>query len=111
MGRPWAGGRVQVKAQVTRQAGPGYVRRTAVKTGQPRPDYGDVSQHGRQKDLAIRRVRRSLIFATITISAILTVIMTLRTPRRRADDEPRQDRDSGRSPSPEIGYSLGTRGR
>ncbi|HKN44407.1 MAG TPA: hypothetical protein VJW23_10810 [Propionibacteriaceae bacterium] len=29
--------------------------------------------------------------ATITISAILTVIMTLRTPRRRTDDEPHQD--------------------
>ena len=29
-----------------------------------------------------------LIFATITISAILTVIMTLRTPRRGADDDP-----------------------
>ena len=36
-----------------------------------------------------------LIFATITISAILTVIMTLRTPLRGADDEPRQDHHSG----------------
>ena len=33
-----------------------------------------------------------LIFATITISAILTVIMTLRTPRRDADDEPGHDK-------------------
>jgi uncharacterized membrane protein len=31
------------------------------------------------------------IFATITISAILTVIMTLRTPKRRADAEPPVD--------------------
>jgi hypothetical protein len=35
-----------------------------------------------------------LIFATITLSAILTVIMTLRAPRRVADDEPHQDHDS-----------------
>jgi hypothetical protein len=35
-----------------------------------------------------------MIFATITISAILTVIMTLRTPRRVADDEPHQDHHS-----------------
>jgi len=36
-----------------------------------------------------------LIFATITISAILTVIMTLRTPQTGADDEPGQDDHSG----------------
>jgi hypothetical protein len=35
-----------------------------------------------------------LTVATITISAILTVIMTLRTPRR-TDDEPHQDHHSG----------------
>jgi Na+/melibiose symporter-like transporter len=35
-----------------------------------------------------------LTVATITISAILTVIMTLRTPRRRTDDEPHQDHHS-----------------
>ena len=36
-----------------------------------------------------------LTVATITISAILTVIMTLRTPRMGADDEPGQDDHSG----------------
>jgi hypothetical protein len=36
-----------------------------------------------------------LTVATITISAILTVIMTLRAPRRGADDEPHQDHHSG----------------
>lgn len=36
-----------------------------------------------------------LTVATITISAILTVIMTLRTPQQRADAEPHQDHDSG----------------
>jgi hypothetical protein len=36
-----------------------------------------------------------LIFATITISAILTVIMTLRAPRRVADHEPGQVDNSG----------------
>jgi hypothetical protein len=36
-----------------------------------------------------------LIFATITISAILTVIMTLRTPRMSADNEPGHDKHSG----------------
>jgi hypothetical protein len=36
-----------------------------------------------------------LTVATITISAILTVIMTLRTPQRGADDEPYQDHNSG----------------
>jgi hypothetical protein len=36
-----------------------------------------------------------LIFATITISAILTVIMTLRTPRRAADAEPPVDPRAG----------------
>jgi hypothetical protein len=35
-----------------------------------------------------------LIFATITISAILTVIMTLRAPKRGADAEPHQDHRS-----------------
>jgi hypothetical protein len=35
-----------------------------------------------------------LTVATITISAILTAIMTLRAPRRVADDEPRQDHHS-----------------
>jgi hypothetical protein len=34
-----------------------------------------------------------LIFATITISAMLTAIMTLRTPQRVAGDEPHQDHD------------------
>jgi peptidoglycan/LPS O-acetylase OafA/YrhL len=33
--------------------------------------------------------------ATITISAILTAMMTLRTPQRVADDEPHQDNHSG----------------
>jgi hypothetical protein len=36
-----------------------------------------------------------MIFATITISAILTVIMTLRAPRRVADNEPGHDKHSG----------------
>jgi hypothetical protein len=36
-----------------------------------------------------------LIFATITTSAILTVIMTLRAPRKVADDEPGQVDHSG----------------
>jgi hypothetical protein len=36
-----------------------------------------------------------LTVATITISAILTVIMTLRTPQMTADDEPGQDKHSG----------------
>jgi hypothetical protein len=36
-----------------------------------------------------------LTVATITISAILTAIMTLLTPRRVADDEPHQDHHSG----------------
>jgi hypothetical protein len=36
-----------------------------------------------------------LIFATITISAILTVIMTLRAPQEVADAEPHQDDCSG----------------
>jgi hypothetical protein len=36
-----------------------------------------------------------LTVATIAISAILTVIMTLRTPQRGADDEPHQDHNSG----------------
>ena len=36
-----------------------------------------------------------LMVATITISAILTLIMTLRTPQRVADDQPRQDDHSG----------------
>ena len=36
-----------------------------------------------------------LIFATITISAILTVIMTLRTPKRGADEEPQVDPRAG----------------
>jgi hypothetical protein len=36
-----------------------------------------------------------LTVATITISAILTVIMTLRTPKRAADVEPRPDDHSG----------------
>lgn len=36
-----------------------------------------------------------LIFATITISAILTVIMTLRTRQKSADDESGQDDNSG----------------
>ncbi len=36
-----------------------------------------------------------LTVATITISAILTAIMTLRTPRKVADDEQQQDHDSG----------------
>jgi hypothetical protein len=36
-----------------------------------------------------------LICATITISTILTVIMTLRTPQMSADDEPGQDKHSG----------------
>jgi hypothetical protein len=36
-----------------------------------------------------------LTVATITISAILTVIMTLRTPKSRADDEPQPNHDSG----------------
>ncbi len=36
-----------------------------------------------------------LLFATITISAILTVIMTIRTPRSAADEVPRQDHNSG----------------
>jgi hypothetical protein len=36
-----------------------------------------------------------LTVATITISAILTLIMTLRTPQRVADDQPRQDDHSG----------------
>jgi hypothetical protein len=36
-----------------------------------------------------------LTAATITISAILTVIMTLRTPQMTADDEPGQDKHSG----------------
>jgi hypothetical protein len=35
-----------------------------------------------------------LIFATITISAILTVIMTLRAPRRVADHDQHQDHHS-----------------
>jgi hypothetical protein len=37
----------------------------------------------------------SLTVATITISAVLTLIMTLRTPQRSADDQPRQDNHSG----------------
>ena len=36
-----------------------------------------------------------LTAATITLSAILTVIMTLRAPRKVADDEPHQDHHSG----------------
>ena len=36
-----------------------------------------------------------LIFATITISAILIVIMTLRAPTSRAEDEPHQNHNSG----------------
>jgi hypothetical protein len=36
-----------------------------------------------------------LTVATITISAILTVIMTLRAPKSGADDEPHEDHDSG----------------
>ena len=36
-----------------------------------------------------------LTVATLTISAILTVIMTLRTPQTGADDEPGQDDHSG----------------
>ena len=36
-----------------------------------------------------------LTVGTITISAILTVIMTLRKPQRGADDEPHQDHHSG----------------
>jgi hypothetical protein len=36
-----------------------------------------------------------LTVATITISAILTVIMTLRTPKRAADDEPQVDPRAG----------------
>ena len=36
-----------------------------------------------------------LTVATITISAILTVIMTLRTPKRAADDEAQPNHDSG----------------
>jgi hypothetical protein len=36
-----------------------------------------------------------LTVATLTISAILTVIMTLRTPHRGADDEPHPDQESG----------------
>jgi hypothetical protein len=36
-----------------------------------------------------------LMVAVITISAILTAIMTLRTPRKGADDKPRQDDHSG----------------
>jgi hypothetical protein len=36
-----------------------------------------------------------LSVATLTISAILTVIMTLHAPRRGADDEPHQDHHSG----------------
>jgi hypothetical protein len=36
-----------------------------------------------------------LTVAVITISAILTVIMTLRKPQRGADDEPRPDHHSG----------------
>jgi hypothetical protein len=42
-----------------------------------------------------------LTVATITISAILTVIMTLRTPKRGADEEPQVDPVQGRSPPPE----------
>ena len=38
---------------------------------------------------------RYLTVATLTISAILTVIMTLRTPQKSADDEPGQDDHSG----------------
>jgi hypothetical protein len=37
----------------------------------------------------------SLTVATITISAVLTLIMTMRTPQRSADDQPRQDNHSG----------------
>jgi hypothetical protein len=50
-----------------------------------------------------------LIFATITISAILTVIMTRRAPQKIADAEPRQDHGSqpydaaDRSRSPSVG--------
>jgi hypothetical protein len=36
-----------------------------------------------------------LTVAVITISAILTAIMTLLAPQRGADEEPRQDRESG----------------
>ena len=36
-----------------------------------------------------------LTVATIAISAILTLIMTLRTPKRTADDEPHQDPHAG----------------
>jgi len=36
-----------------------------------------------------------LIVATLTISAILTVIMTLRTPKGGADDERQADPQSG----------------
>ena len=36
-----------------------------------------------------------LTVATITISAILTVIMTLRTPKRAADAEPQVDPRAG----------------
>jgi hypothetical protein len=36
-----------------------------------------------------------LTVATLTISAILTVFMTLRAPKRGADDEPHADHDSG----------------
>src|SRR6186713_397555 len=36
-----------------------------------------------------------LTVATITISAILTVIMTLRAPKSGADDEPQPNHDSG----------------
>ena len=41
------------------------------------------------------------IFATNTISAILTLIMTLRTPKRVADAEPQVDPLQGRFPQPE----------
>ena len=40
-------------------------------------------------------------FATITISAILTVIMTLRTPKRAGDAEPQVDPRAGSLTSPE----------
>jgi hypothetical protein len=36
-----------------------------------------------------------LTVATLTISAILTVIMTLRPPKSSADNEPHQDHHSG----------------
>jgi hypothetical protein len=46
-----------------------------------------------------------LTAAVITLSAILTVIMTLRTPRSGADDKPHQDHRSG-SLTPPEGRSL-----